>query len=65
MEPSGHKRLLLFAYAVLVLARMRDRTGGPRARYRLLALLIALGMLISAAPLLIPIISGIVDGLNG
>jgi hypothetical protein len=44
---------------------MRDATGGPRTRYRLLALLIAVGMLLAAAPLLIPIISSIVGGLSG
>lgn len=44
---------------------MRDRTGGPRARYRILALLVALGMLLTAAPLLIPIVSSLVSGLRG
>ncbi len=48
-----------------VLTQMRDRTGGPRARYRILALLIALGMLLTAAPLLIPIVSSLVSGLRG
>jgi hypothetical protein len=48
-----------------VLAQMRDRTGGPRARYRLLALLIAVGMLLAAAPLLISIIASLADGLRG
>lgn len=44
---------------------MRDRTGGPRARYRLLALLIALGMLLTAAPLLLPVLSSLLGGLRG
>ena len=44
---------------------MRDRTGGPRTRYRLLALLIVLGMLLAAAPLIIPIASTLVSGLRG
>lgn len=48
-----------------VLTRMRDRTGGPRTRYRLLALLVVLGMLLTAAPLLVPIVSGLLSGLNG
>lgn len=48
-----------------MLTRMRDRTGGPRTRYRLLALLIVVGLLLSAAPLLVPIVSSILDGLNG
>jgi hypothetical protein len=44
---------------------MRDRTGGPRTRYRLLALLVVLGMLLTAAPLLVPIVSDLLSGLNG
>lgn len=44
---------------------MRDRTGGPRTRYRLLALLVVLGMLLAAAPLIIPIASTLVAGLRG
>lgn len=48
-----------------MLASMRDRTGGPRARYRLLALLVVLGLLLTAAPLLVPLISGLLSGLNG
>jgi len=48
-----------------VLARMRDRTGGPRTRYRLLALLVVIGMLLTAAPLLVPLVSGLLSGLRG
>lgn len=48
-----------------MLAQMRDRTGGPRTRYRLLALLLALGLLLTAAPVLIPIIASLLDGLRG
>jgi hypothetical protein len=44
---------------------MRDRTGGPRARYRLLALLVVLGMLLTAAPLIVPLVSSLLSGLNG
>lgn len=44
---------------------MRDRTGGPRARYRLLALVVALGLLLTAAPLLISIGSTLLAGLRG
>ncbi len=50
---------------VNVLARMRDRTGGPRTRYRLLALLVVVGMLLTAAPLLISIVSSLLGGLRG
>ena len=48
-----------------MLARMRDRTGGPRTRYRLVALLVALGMLLAAAPLIVPLASAILAGLGG
>jgi hypothetical protein len=44
---------------------MRDRTGGPRTRYRLLALLLALGMLVAAAPLVISLGSALLSGLRG
>ncbi len=53
------------AYPDRVLTQMRDRTGGPRARYRLLALLLVVGMLLAAAPLLVPIIGGLLGALNG
>lgn len=53
------------AYPGSVLTGMRDKTGGPRTRYRLLALLIALGMLVSAAPLVVPLVSSVLDGLRG
>jgi hypothetical protein len=44
---------------------MRDRTGGPRTRYRLLALLLAVGLLLTAAPVLISIGSSLLAGLRG
>jgi hypothetical protein len=61
----GSARDGVVPYPGRVLTQMRDRTGGPRARYRLLALLLVLGMLLAAAPLLVPIISSLVAGLNG
>jgi len=48
-----------------VLAGMRDRTGGPRARYRIVALLLAVGLLVTAAPLVITVIGALLDGLRG
>lgn len=48
-----------------MLAGMRDRTGGPRTRYRLLALVLALGMLVAAAPIVISLVSGLLAGLRG
>jgi len=56
---------MVFAYAGPVLAGMRDRTGGPRTRYRLLALLVALGLLLAAAPVIIPLLSSLLSGLRG
>jgi hypothetical protein len=44
---------------------MRDRTGGPRTRYRLLALFVVLGMLLTTAPLIVPVVSSLLDGLRG
>jgi hypothetical protein len=44
---------------------MRDRTGGPRTRYRLLALLVAFGLLLTAAPLLIGLGASLLAGLRG
>lgn len=38
-----------------MLRTLRDPGGGPAFRTRLVALLLALGMLLAAAPLLIPI----------
>jgi hypothetical protein len=61
----GHDSLTYVAYPGRVLTQMRDRTGGPRARYRLLALLLVVGMLLAAAPLLVPIIGGLLGSLNG
>lgn len=53
------------AYAGLMLSGMRDRTGGPRTRYRLLALVVALGLLLTAAPLVISLVSTLLAGLRG
>ena len=54
-----------FAYPGRMLSGMRDRTGGPRTRYRLLALLVALGLLLTAAPLVISLVSTMLSGLRG
>jgi hypothetical protein len=48
-----------------MLSGMRDRTGGPRARYRLLALLVAVGLLVAAAPFVLTLASGLLAGLRG
>lgn len=61
----GTTRSRIVAYPGRVLTQMRDRTGGPRARYRLLALLLVVGMLLAAAPLLVPIIGSLLGSLNG
>jgi hypothetical protein len=44
---------------------MRDATGGPRARYRLLALLVVLGLVIAAAPLVVTIVGALLGDLRG
>jgi hypothetical protein len=44
---------------------MRDATGGPRARYRLLALLVVLGLLVTAAPLVLSILGALLGDLRG
>jgi hypothetical protein len=48
-----------------MLSGMRDRTGAPRARYRLLALAVALGLLLTAAPLVLSIVSALLADLRG
>jgi hypothetical protein len=40
---------------------MRDPDGGPTVRVRLLALLLALGMLLLAAPALVPLLRWLAD----
>jgi hypothetical protein len=42
---------------------MRASTGGPSLRTRAIALLVALGMLLAAAPLLIPITRWLFSGM--
>jgi hypothetical protein len=41
---------------------MRDASGGPSTRIRLIALVVAVGMLVAAAPLLIPLIDWLLGG---
>jgi hypothetical protein len=41
---------------------MRDASGGPSTRIRLIALVVALGMLVAAAPLLIPLLDWLLGG---
>jgi hypothetical protein len=48
-----------------MLSGMRDRTGGPRARYRVLALVVAVGLLVAAAPLVLSLLTVLLDGLRG
>ena len=44
-----------------MLPAMRDRRGKPAAPIRLLAVLIVLGMLLIAAPVLVPVLSWAAD----
>jgi hypothetical protein len=46
-----------------MLRGMRDDSGGPNVKTRLLALLAAMGLLIVTAPAVIPLIRWIVDQL--
>ncbi|MGQ0629788.1 MAG: hypothetical protein ACT4P1_02005 [Sporichthyaceae bacterium] len=46
-----------------MLRTLRAPSGGPAFRTRLVALLLALGLLLSAAPLLIPITRWVIDAL--
>lgn len=41
---------------------MRDASGGPSTRIRLIALVVAVGMLVAAAPLLIPLVDWLLGG---
>jgi hypothetical protein len=41
---------------------MRDASGGPSTRIRLIALAVAVGMLVAAAPLLIPLVDWLLGG---
>jgi hypothetical protein len=41
---------------------MRDGSGGPSTRIRLIALVVAVGMLVAAAPLLIPLLDWLLGG---
>lgn len=44
-----------------MLRAMRDATGGPRVRIRLLALVVAVLMLLLAAPALVPFLGWLYD----
>jgi hypothetical protein len=41
---------------------MRDASGGPSTRIRVIALVVAVGMLVAAAPLLIPLVDWLLGG---
>ncbi|HEU4491425.1 MAG TPA: hypothetical protein VFR74_11200 [Jiangellales bacterium] len=45
-----------------MLRQMRDASGGPSTRIRLIALVVAVGMLVAAAPLLIPLVDWLLGG---
>lgn len=49
------------AYAGSVLRKMRDPTGGPTVRVRLVALLAAAGLLVVTAPVVLPLVRWIAD----
>jgi hypothetical protein len=44
-----------------MLRRMRDDTGGPNVRIRLVALLAAVGLLVMSAPAVLPLVRWIAD----
>jgi hypothetical protein len=44
-----------------MLRRMRDETGGPNVRIRLVALLAAVGLLVVSAPAVLPLVRWIAD----
>ena len=44
-----------------VLRSMRDESGGPNVKTRLVALLAAIGLLVVAAPAIIPLVRWIAD----
>lgn len=47
-----------------MLRQMRDATGGPNVRIRLLALAVAIGLLLLSAPMLIPVLRWALDALT-
>jgi hypothetical protein len=48
-------------YALTMLWRMRDETGGPNIKTRLVALLAAVGLLVVTAPVVVPLVRWIAD----
>lgn len=48
-------------YAGPMLRSLRDQSGGPNVKTRLVALLAAIGLLVVAAPVLIPLVRWIAD----
>ena len=48
-------------YPGSVLRKMRDPTGGPTVRVRLVALLAAVGLLMVTAPVVVPLVRWIAD----
>jgi hypothetical protein len=48
-------------YALSMLRRMRDETGGPNIKTRLVALLAAIGLLVVTAPAVVPLVRWIAD----
>jgi len=48
-------------YALRMLRGMRDHTGGPNTKVRLVALLAAVGLLVVSAPAVLPLVRWIAD----
>ena len=48
-------------YAFTMLRGMRDETGGPNIKTRLIALLAAVGLLVVTAPVVVPLVQWIAD----
>jgi hypothetical protein len=48
-------------YALTMLRRMRDETGEPNIKTRLVALLAAVGLLVVTAPVVVPLVQWIAD----
>ncbi|HEX6577513.1 MAG TPA: hypothetical protein VF082_04025 [Jiangellaceae bacterium] len=44
-----------------MLRKMRDASGGPNVRVRLVALLAAVGLLVVTAPVVVPLVRWIAD----
>ncbi|HJU97083.1 MAG TPA: hypothetical protein VJ644_03820 [Jiangellaceae bacterium] len=44
-----------------MLRKMRDASGGPNVRIRLVALLAAVGLLVVTAPVVVPLVRWIAD----